>query len=234
MLFRDVNKPGRAYSYSQLRATAIAFGKALQESFSWKKGDVLCVYSPNDIDYPVMTFGCHWVGGIVTTANPGYTVSELAGQLKDSQAKVVVTQPALLDTAREAARHAELSEDGVILMGSQEVDQAIGARHFSSLKGYKPSSEIQPSTRLVSIDPRNDLSFLVYSSGTTGKPKGVMLSHTNIVSNILAFSVASEGHLSSGNGSTGSGDRTIGVLPFFHIYGKLWLTLLLPSKLKEL
>lgn len=216
-----MNVPRRFYSHSQLKSDSIAFGKALQTSFKWKKGEVLCIFSPNDVDYPVIVFGCHWAGGIVTTTNPGCTVSELTDQLKDSQARVVVTQLAFLDTARKAAKNAGLPEDRIILMGSQESQQEVRAKHFKSLPGYESSGESKGFVRSVTVDPQNDLSFLVYSSGTTGKPKGVMLSHRNVVSNILAFSVASEGHLSCGNGSSGSGDRTIGIAPFFHIYGKI-------------
>lgn len=82
------------------------------------------------------------------------------------------------------------------------------------------SFESGTAKRPFSTDPRNDIAFLAYSSGTTGKPKGVMLTHRNIVAN-MAMMAATSVNLSCGNGETGSGDRSIGFVPLYHIYGEL-------------
>lgn len=68
------------------------------------------------------------------------------------------------------------------------------------------------------MDPKKDLAFLVYSSGTTGHPKGVMLSHENIVANTLMIKVAEGGNLSWKGGKDGRGDKILAFLPFYHIY----------------
>lgn len=70
------------------------------------------------------------------------------------------------------------------------------------------------------MNPSEDLAFLVYSSGTTGHPKGVMLTHRNIVSNIMMLKAGESGNLKPEGGPDGQGDKIIAFLPFFHIYGK--------------
>lgn len=69
-------------------------------------------------------------------------------------------------------------------------------------------------------NPNEDLAFLVYSSGTTGHPKGVMLTHRNIVANVMMIKAGESGKLSWEGGPTGEGDKLMAFLPFFHIYGK--------------
>lgn len=217
VIFHDTISP-RAYTYAHIRGSAIGFGQALRAAWNWQKGEVLAVYSPNDVDYATVVFGCQWAGGTVTTANPGYTADELAHQLRDSRATAIATQAPLLKATLAAARKAGLREDRVILMGPNTVDTPVP--HFTSLPGFRIPSFNEHAKRPFQIDPDEDLCFLVYSSGTTGKPKGVMLSHRNIVSNVLMMTGPNDGHLNCGDGSTGSGDRTVGFLPLFHIYGE--------------
>lgn len=216
VIFHDTISP-RAYTYAHIRGSAIGFGQAIRTAWDWQKGEILAIYSPNDVDYATAVFGCHWAGGIVTTANPGYTADELAHQFVDSRAKAIVTQAPLLKTALAAAKKAGIREDRVILIGPDTIDMTIP--HFKSLPGFRVYDMDENPERPYTIDPDKDLCFLVYSSGTTGKPKGVMLSHRNIVSNVLQLDLPHKGHLSCGDGTTGSGDRTIGFLPLFHIYG---------------
>ncbi|KAL8857691.1 MAG: hypothetical protein Q9178_005726 [Gyalolechia marmorata] len=204
----------RSYTYGQVRNTAIEFGKGLKSIWEWRKGDVLALFTPNSIDTPSVLWGCHWAGGIVSPANPSYTVNELAFQLKDSGAKALVTQKALLPIATEAAKKVGISENRIILLGDDR-DESMRFKHFQSIRNLAGTSRY----RRTKVNPREDLAFLVYSSGTTGHPKGVMLSHENIVSNILMGKVAEGGNLSCEGGPDGQGDKLLAFLPFYHIYG---------------
>ena len=151
----------------------------------------------------------------MSPANPGYTVDELAFQLKDAGAKALVTQKPLLKVAAEAARRAGIPEDRIILIGDER-DETMKFKHFSSIRNLAGTSRY----RRTKANPKEDLAFLVYSSGTTGHPKGVMLCHKNIISNVLQGKAGEQGHLTWDGGPDGKGDNILAMLPFFHIYGK--------------
>lgn len=180
--------------------------------WDWQRGDVLASYTPNSIDFPAVVWGTLWAGGIVSPANPAYTPEELAFQLKDSGAKALITQTAFLKNAQAAAKIAGIPNDRIIVLGDE---RAPNNKHFTSIQN------ISRSTRYLRTKarPDKDIAFLVYSSGTTGHPKGVMLTHRNIVSNILMLSAGEAGNLSPQGGPDGKGDRLLTFLPFFHIYG---------------
>ncbi len=149
----------------------------------------------------------------MSPANPGYTVDELAFQLKDSGAKALVTQVPQLEIAVQACKKVGIPEDQIIVMGERDTQGKF--RHWTSIRNISGATRY----RRAKVDPANDLAFLVYSSGTTGKPKGVMLTHRNIVANTLQIT-AGEGPI-SGQPREGlpEGDSVLAFLPFFHIYG---------------
>jgi acyl-CoA synthetase (AMP-forming)/AMP-acid ligase II len=165
----------------------------------FRKGDVFAIYSPNLPEYAVAFHAVSLLGGVNTTMNPLCTVKEVNNQLKDSDARYFVTVPSLVEKARDAIADSSVRE--LFVFG-----EADGATPFATLftDGNAPPS--------VDINAREDVVALPYSSGTTGLPKGVMLTHYNLVANLLQ---------SSGVLGVGERDTTLGVLPFFHIYGML-------------
>ncbi|KAK3617048.1 hypothetical protein LTR56_025559 [Elasticomyces elasticus] len=224
---------GRTYSFGDVRQLSEEFGKALRSQYDWQKGGVLAILSNSDIEMPPIIFGTLWAGGTVSTSNPGYTVVELSHQLRDSKARCIVTHYSSIETVRQACSTVGLPESNIIIIGDQK-DSTGHLKHWTSLRN--PSS----ATRFAQwkINPTKDAAFLVYSSGTTGKPKGVKLSHHNITSNILQLQVA-EGFNVTWDGSRTTrdiplpehgkgGDKVLACLPFFHIYG---LTVLVHSPL---
>ncbi|KAI5302495.1 hypothetical protein KEM56_000651, partial [Ascosphaera pollenicola] len=211
IIFQD-SKTGRSYSRAQLASVASDFGKGLKAVWNWQKGDVLAVMSPNDIDVPPAVWGAFWAGGVVTTVNPTYTAAELAYQLKIANAKAIATQLPMVPIALEAAKEAGIPQDRIILLGDQR-DPKSEFKHFTSIRN------ISGATRYKRTKSKpQDVAFIIFSSGTTGLPKGVMLSHRNLVANILQNSNA-ETKLSWNGGKDGAGDKIMAVLPFFHIYG---------------
>lgn len=202
---------GRSYTIGQVRHTAIRFGQCLRAKWSWKKGDILAFFTPNCIDFPSLAWGCHWAGGVISPANPSYTPDELAYQLKDCGARAIVTQNAYLDTVVQAGEQVGFDLSKIILIGDQQSPQSQAITLSSFLKG-----DISTSGQRTKVDPRTDLAFLVYSSGTTGLPKGVMLTHSNVVSNICMLNAVEGRNLKSPN------DTVLAVLPFYHIYGEFF------------
>ncbi len=187
---------GRSYTYGQLAgAIRLAAGGLHQRGF--RKGEVVAIFSPNIPEYVIAFHAVSLAGGIITTVNPLYTADELATQLRDAGARFLLTIPQFLDKAKEAAAKARVQE--VFVFGEAEGATPVAALLQSD--GQLPD---------VSIRPREDVVALPYSSGTTGLPKGVMLTHYNFVANICQ----TERFLPSGAQET-----LIAVLPFYHSYG---------------
>ena len=187
---------GRTLSYRQW-ADAVRSVASSLAARGLRKGDVVALYSPNLPEYSVVFHAVSLVGGVNTTVNPLYTPGELHGQLNDAGARFLFTVPACLDKAAEAARGTAVRE--IVVFG-----EADHATPFASLL------ENRSDPPDVEIDPEEDLVVLPYSSGTTGLPKGVMLTHRNLVANLVqsadAFGVEDT-------------DTMLALLPFFHIYG---------------
>ncbi|KAK4610687.1 putative 4-coumarate--CoA ligase 1 [Fulvia fulva] len=199
----------RKYTYKEVKKAATSFGEGLQESWEWQRGDVLNIYAPNDIDVAPIIFGTFFAGGIVSPANPGYSPDELAFQLSSSESKAIATTKAFLPAATKAAKKANIPENRIILLG-EERDPNRKFRHWTDVT--KASLENRYRRKKAS-NPSKDLAFLVYSSGTTGLPKGVMLSHSNVVADLCQIKGSVGHYYQSGQ------DKILGVLPFFHIYG---------------
>ena len=206
VLYRAINAD-RKYTFANVKAHATTFGEGLCNLWDWQRNDVLALYTPNDIDVPPIIYGTFFAGGIVTPANPGYSADELAYQLENSEAKALVTTKAFLKTALQATRKVGIPDDRVIIMGAER-DDTHRVKHWTNIR--KTSGALRYRRKKARPE---DLAFLAYSSGTTGLPKGVMLTHRNIVADLLQIK-GSVGHWYNSKD-----DKFLGVLPFFHIYG---------------
>ena len=187
---------GRALSYNELSSQIKHLAAGLNQR-GFKKGDVCAVFCPNLPEYATIFLGVAAVGGVNTTVNSLYSTNDLIHQFTDSRAKFLITIPAFMDRALPAADKCGIEE--IFVLGEAE-----GATPFSELL---KNDGIAPE---VTIDPKNDLVALPYSSGTTGLSKGVMLTHENLVSDMV---------LTTSINTITDKDVLIGVLPFFHIYG---------------
>lgn len=173
-------------------------------------GDVVGLHSPNSPAFATVFHGVLRAGGVTTTINTLYTESDIAGQLRDSDAKFLFTCAALLSKAEAAADQAAIPRERIFVL-----DDAEG---FTTFQDLLDEERIPPEVR---FDPGRKLAVLPYSSGTTGKSKGVMLTHRNLVANMCQI---------SGPIGIGPEDKILAVLPFFHIYG---MTVLLNSALHQ-
>lgn len=190
----------RVVTYGELYRDVRRFSRGLWER-GFRKGDVLAIYCPNVLEYPVAFHGVAAIGGIATTINPLYTTAELERQLKDAKAKYLLTTPTFLANAREGSRGTGVEE--IFVLGEAE-----GATPYQALL----ANEGNPPE--VEIDPANDIVALPYSSGTTGLQKGVMLTHRNLSSNLAQITEVYREDMRED-------DVAIGILPFFHIYAMM-------------
>ncbi|MFE6692088.1 AMP-binding protein [Streptomyces sp. NPDC057743] len=199
---------GATLDYARLDRHSRRLAAALAAS-GLRKGDVLALHSPNSLAFPVVFYAASRCGAAVTTVHPLATEAEFARQLKDSGATRIVTVAALLDSARGAAQLAGTIAEILVC------DRADGHRSvLDLLDGDDPEPD-------PAIDPTTDLAALPYSSGTTGTPKGVMLTHRNIATNLAQLAPLM---------ANGPEDRILATLPFFHIYG---LTALMNAPLRN-
>jgi len=184
-----------SYTYAELSAAihSLAGGLAARGVVP---GTVVGLMAPNVPEYAVVFHGVAVAGGAVTTINPTYGAEEVRHQLQDAGATMLFTVGMFAETALAAIEGTDVTE--VIVMG----DPAPGTTAMAELFGA-PIEQ-------VAVDPATHTVVLPYSSGTTGLPKGVMLTHRNLVANIEQC-----------RHTLKYGDDEVGLaaLPFFHIYG---------------
>jgi acyl-CoA synthetase (AMP-forming)/AMP-acid ligase II len=182
---------GSVTTYAEL-ADAVEGLAAGLHGLGLRRREVAAICAPSCVEFPVVLLAVTRLGAAVTTMNPAFTPEEMARQLADAGAVVAFTTPELADRVREAGGGRLRN---VLCFG----DDAFVA--LTRTPGAAPR---------VDIDPAEDVAVLPYSSGTTGAPKGVMLTHRNLVAMLLAMHPVE---------ATTERDVTIAVLPFFHIYG---------------
>lgn len=199
LIFRDVH-----ISYSDLYAESLKLANALHH-LGYGKGDVVSAYLPNSIQYVIAYYGILLSGATYSAINPFMPVNEVVYQIQDTNTVAVIAHASCaLNLANHAA---ELSIRDVIVTGVEEMDGINGRTETSQfstdwyslneLKSRFEAKEVQ-----LDIDPRQDIAHISYTGGTTGKPKGVLSTHYNFVSNCLASS-ASMGMLPDIDGQGG-------------------------------
>jgi len=213
---------GRTSSYAAIMAEARAFAAGLQAN-GFGKGERVGLFLPNVPIYLSAYFGTMLAGGTVVNFSPLYTVEELDAQVLDSGAKLMVTLdvPALLPTALAVLETSPIERlvvgrlakllpfwqgVGLRLFGRGQlasVPKGAGVIQWDDcLGGADPSP--------VALDPLEDLAMLQYTGGTTGTPKGAMLTHQNLSANARQIEAIDPHQLER--------DVIIGVLPFFHVF----------------
>ena len=193
----------RRFSFGELNAHSDRLSGALAD-MGIKKGDRVGLLAPNCAEFEIAFVGVLKAGAIVTTINSGYREREIAHQLNNSRASVLIVHDSLTEMA-DAARPLLDEPPEVIVIHPDGTDA-------SSFWGR--IAAVPPEAPKVAIDPMNDLAVLPYSSGTTGLSKGVMLTHHNLTSNVEQF-LKRPGEFAEPRPD----DVVMVHLPLFHIYG---------------
>lgn len=214
---------GRRYSYAQLHSEAVAFAAGLQR-LGIAKGDRLGLFLPNVPIYVAAYYGAMLAGAVVVNFSPLYTADELAAQVADSGARLLVTvdSSALLPTAVAVQQQSALEW---LVVGSL-ADQLPWVKGLAMRLFARGSLSPVPGEALrwddvlaaepprpVRLDPEEDLALLQYTGGTTGTPKGAMLTHQNITANTRQVEAIDPQQQAR--------DMIVGVLPLFHVFANI-------------
>ncbi|HKQ14721.1 MAG TPA: AMP-binding protein [Steroidobacteraceae bacterium] len=218
---------GRTLSYAGFDQSARDFAAWLQQSAKLQRGDRIAIMLPNVLQYPIALFGALRAGLTVVNTNPLYTARELEHQLVDSGAKAIVILENFAHTLEAVIEHTQIEH--VILTG---VGDRLGwpkssivnlvVRHVRKqvpryeLPGALRFNDVLEQGRFLPFEPvtttHDDIAFLQYTGGTTGVAKGAMLTHRNMIANVLQAGAW------LGSGSKLGEDTVITPLPLYHIF----------------
>ncbi|KAF4880357.1 4-coumarate--CoA ligase-like 7 [Colletotrichum siamense] len=223
--FYDADRPETHYlTFADYRLVAKQIAIGLQKA-GLKPGDRVLLFSGNNLFFPVIFIGVLMAGGIFTGANPTFVPRELAYQLKDSGAVFMVAAEGSLDTALAAAKEVQMPASNVFVFdttipGSSQPEKPArgGARHWTEL--IAPKAQAEKFEWIEPADARTTTCCLNYSSGTTGVPKGVEITHYSYVANgcgVVKVSALEEDHEASIARSVG-----LCFLPLYHAYAQTY------------
>ncbi|EDV24419.1 uncharacterized protein TRIADDRAFT_1761, partial [Trichoplax adhaerens] len=194
-------KTGHSYTYAQIREFTIKLASALLR-LGLSNDDVVAIYAPNIPEYPIVFFGTVLAGGTACIVNPAYSVKELTNQLELSEAKYIFTVSAFLDKAKEAAARRDISN--IYVMDNITDSDITLAQELLEDDGSRYKSK--------KINSCENIAAIAFTDGTTGSPKGVILTHHNIISNVSQAAVRPFF-------TVDEQDILLALIPWFDIYG---------------
>ncbi|PGH09022.1 hypothetical protein AJ79_05817 [Helicocarpus griseus UAMH5409] len=224
---------GNSYSALEVAERVDALARALCKELGWQPNNgseynrAACIYSVNTIDYLTLCWAIHRCSGIASPANATYSHPELTHQLKSSGAKCLFTSAVNLPIALEAAANAGLPKDRIYLLElpPQLTGGAKAPEGFKTLNQLVKEGFSLPKVEKLNWQPgqgAKQTAFLCYSSGTSGLPKGVMISHKNVIANLLQVKQQEKrfrDELKPPGTQSEYTDVLLGLLPQSHIYG---------------
>lgn len=192
-------------------------------------GEIVLIYTPNHIFVPVAYLGI--VGNIraFSAINPVSTVGEVVHQLKDSRAKALLVHPKMVKNAILAAEEAGLPKNRIFQFDDENCEEFDGVRDWTTILGSPEEAKTLQWKRL-GVDSTTTLATVNYSSGTTGLPKGVCISHFNLIANIIQIMACRWPQVDFTRGQA-LHERWLGFLPFYHAYGQIF-TILIALKME--
>ncbi|RWW82437.1 hypothetical protein BHE74_00009116 [Ensete ventricosum] len=201
---------GRRLTFFDLRRSALSLAAALHHAFGLRPGDVVLLLSPNTVLYPVIVLAVLAVGAVLCPASPLHTPAEVARQALDAGATLAIAAP-------EEAHKAAAAVGVPTLLTEREPGDPDGPPTAEEMMEWGDPMEAPPPARRQS-----DVAVVLYSSGTTGAPKGVMLTHGNLIAivSLLRWSAEVSGS---------AGDVYLAFVPMYHVYGLAFFALGLPA-----
>ena len=218
---------GASLSYGELELQSRKFANFLLRDLKLSKGDRVAIMLPNVLQYPVAMFGVLRAGLVVVNTNPMYTGRELKHQLVDSGAKAIIVLDNFAHTVAEVINDTECKtvlttgfgdllgfpKSALVNFVVKYIKRLVPAFQLPAARRFNTVLANASSDRLPKIDVgHDDIAFLQYTGGTTGVAKGAMLTHRNLVANMLQASIWIT------KGDIEQGGIVIAALPLYHIF----------------
>ncbi len=218
---------GTTISYAEMKSAVRDFAAFLQNNWGLKKGARIAMMMPNILQYPICIFGALKAGLVVVNINPLYTAPELVKQLQDSGAEAIIVLENFADHLAEALPHTEVAHVMITKIGdllgnikgalfnfvTRYIEKKIPYYKLPKAIFLKEAIQLGKSLSFAEINIQNtDTAFLQYTGGTTGRSKGAVLSHRNIIANVMQcvswiHDIKEQNH-----------GVLIGALPLYHIF----------------
>ncbi|MER2090326.1 MAG: long-chain fatty acid--CoA ligase [Sporosarcina sp.] len=189
-------------TYCELKSASDRFAASLYQK-GFRKGDRIALMLPNCVEYIISFYAIHRLGGIVVQVNPMYQSSELDYILRDSEATWFIGH----SEQQKKLEKIGISNQLIIIVADRNKKQEDGLYEWIA----KGTNELPD----LDINPEKDLALLQYTGGTTGRSKGVMLTHFNITSNVHQDKIYTAEPLQLQE----AGERLLGLSPLFHVFG---------------
>jgi long-chain acyl-CoA synthetase len=218
---------GTTMTFAEVNASSLQFADFLQNTLHLKKGDSIAIMLPNILQYPIALFAAMRLGIIVINVDPLYTPRELIHQLNDARVETILFLENFGDTVAEAMPKTQLKRVISTKVGDclnfpssfiinsvlRYVKKAIPSFHIPKLMNFKKALKNGDKSRVVDAElNHDDILFLQYTGGTTGVAKGAILTHGNLVANML------QSRAWIGNTLTAGNDVIVAPLPIYHIF----------------
>ena len=201
---------GMQRTFNDFYTSTCGLAGSLRYDLGLQERDCVCLFAPNHVDYLPVTLAVGLCGAMITPVNPMYKKSELQIILDRSRSRLLICHISTLDVAMEAARDSKYVKQVIVMTEDGQASPVQGVETLDSIKHH--SQAFHETIRTLHPHSHRHPYLLPYSSGTTGLPKGVCLTHANLVANLLQCE-AIEGT------AFATGETLISPLPFFHIYG---------------
>ncbi|KAL4808014.1 hypothetical protein BDV18DRAFT_158134 [Aspergillus unguis] len=224
----DADNPANSLSPRQMLSWVRRLGYGL-DRLNVQKGEVVLIYTPNHIFVPVAYQGIVGSGRIFSGANPIYTQFEIDHQLKDTGTRLILVHPSLVKTAVAAAGKVGIPRDRIFLFSDDPCVPVDGVKDWRDMIG---SEEKGASWKWDDLreSSTSTAATINYSSGTTGLPKGVCVSHANLIANVEQTIFMRDRELPHELvPASRPEERWLGFLPLYHAYGQLYACLMAPK-----
>jgi long-chain acyl-CoA synthetase len=214
---------GVTLSYGEVERRSAAFGAFLRRTLGLSPGERVALMLPNLLQYPIALIGALRAGLAVVNVNPLYTAPELRFQLEDSGASTIVVLENFAHTVEHAlagtrVQHVITTEVGDAFPAAKRWAVNLGVKHVKRMvpawriPGAIPFRDARAADTLDAVVRPEDVAFLQYTGGTTGRPKGAVLTHANMAANVRQTLAWAGAVLKEGE------ETVVTALPLYHIY----------------